>query len=128
MSRQAALYHNRERNRDLNRGRRFASLVSSPFDLGTVAGGNPSPNPFSMPVAANIGISFSGTVTAGDISISASSRTLGTPDLAADEIHRLGFFEAGVSIIPTGANAGTVTLHYFDQWFRPSAIATGVFS
>lgn len=128
MSRQAALYHSRERNRDLNRGRRFASLVSSPFDLGSVAGGNPSPNAFSMPAAANIGISFSGAVTAGDIIIAVGSRTLGTPDLSADQIHRLGFFETGVQLIPTCANAGTVTLHYLDQWFRPSAVATGEFS
>lgn len=128
MTLQAALYHNRERNRSLRRGKKFTSLISSPFDLGTVAAGSPSPNPLVLPAASFVGISFSSGVTASELTVAVGLRTIGTKALAADEIFRLGFFERAFSLVPTSDIAGTVTLYRFDQWFRASAIATGVFT
>lgn len=118
-----------ERRREAARKSRFSSLIASPFDMGTVGATNPSPNALVLPSAGVIGISFSTGVTAGQVTIeTGSGRSLGTPDLAADVIHRLGFFEPGVALTVTGAIAGTATLHYLDDWRRSAAIATGVFT
>lgn len=129
MSRQAALYHNRERRRSLSRERSFSAQVASPFALGSVGTGGDSPNPLVLLDSINIGVSFSAPVTAGQLTIDTNrGKTLGTPALAADEIHRLGFFEKNVTLTPSCAVAGTVTIHILDDRRIPSAVATGTFT
>lgn len=129
MSRQAALYHNRERRRALSRERSFSAQVASPFALGSVAAGGDSPNPLVLLDSINIGVSFSAPVNAGQLTIDTNrGKTLGTPALVADQIHRLGFFEKNVALTPSCAVAGTVTIHILDDRRIPSAVATGVFT
>jgi len=118
-----------ERQLEAVRKSRFKSLIDTPASLGTVAAGNQSPNSVALPASGVIGISFSAPVAAGQLTAETSTgRSLGTPALAANTIHRMGYFEPGVTFKATSAIAGTVTLHYLDEWRRSNAIATGVFS
>lgn len=110
------------------RKRYFSGYISSPFDLGSVAATGVLPNPFLMKAAGNIGISFSAGITAGQLTISRGSRTIKTPNLVANQIHRLGFFETKFSLTPSCAIAGTVTIHYLDHYFKSSPVATGTFT
>lgn len=129
MTRQASLYHSRERRRDLNRKRSFSGQVASPFALGSVASGGSSPNALSLLDSIEIGISFSASVTAGQLTVATNTgRTISTPALDANQIHRLGFIEKGVDLTPSCSVAGDVTIHILDQWRRPFIIATGTFT
>lgn len=130
LNRQAAIsLANQERRREAARKGRFASIISTPEDLGTVAAGNPASSSLTLPAGAYIGISIDSGCTAGQLEVATSTgRTLATPALAADEIHRLGFLERDVAITPESAVAGTVSIYYFDEWRVPYEIATGVFS
>lgn len=130
LDRKAALAKiQRDRRVESARKTQFGSLIATPFDMGTVAATNPLTDDLVLPEAANIGISFDDAVTAGDLIITTSTgRTLGTPDLSADELWRIGFFERSVEILVESGIAGTVTLHYLDDRRVPFAIATGVFT
>lgn len=108
---------------------KFASLIASPFALGTVVSASPLPNPLVLPASGFIGVSSSVVLTSGQLTIALSTgRSLGTTALAVDQIHRLGFAETAVTIIPTCAIAGVITLYYFDEWKNGYAIATGTFT
>lgn len=125
---QASLYHSRERKRDLRREGRFASFVASPFDLGDQAAMSPATNPFTVPASASLAISFSDSVTSGDVEIAVGGRTIQTPDLAADQIFKIGYFEQDFTLTPTANIAGTMTLYLLDQWNKATAIAEGTWS
>lgn len=122
---QAHLFYSRERNRELRLRKRFSSTI---FNLGSVASGNPLPNPFIMPANGEIGISFSNAITADNLTIAVGSRTLKTTTLDANKIFRLGFFEKDKKLIPSSTIAGVVTLHYFNDWFKSKSIANGTFT
>ena len=125
----AALYHSRERLRNARRIDKAQALIDSPHDLGTVAAGNPSSSPLTLPYDAEYGISFSAGITSGELTVATEpSRSLGTPDLAADQVRKLGFFHKDRTFTPASDVAGDVTLYIFDNWSRPKAIATGTFS
>lgn len=129
MSRQAALFHNRERRRALSRERSFSAQIASPFDLGSAAAAGDSPNPLVLLDSINVAVSFSAAITAGQLTIDTNrGKTLGTLALAADEIHRLGFFEKNVSLTPSCAIAGDVTIYILSDRRIPSVVATGTFT
>lgn len=129
MSLQAALYHARKRREAAARFGRFASLIATPETLTTAAAGNPLGSALTMPAASMISVSFSADLTAGQLTVDTNtSRTIGVPDLAADEIRLLGWFEKGVELTPDCAIAGTVTLYVLNEWTKPFSVATGVFT
>lgn len=126
---QAALFHARERRRSAQDVQTFDPDVASPFNMGSVLATNPLGTPYPIPKDAQLGVSFSVPVSAGQLTVATNGgRTIGTPALAADQIHRLGKLNRALLLTPTSAIAGTVTLHVFDEWYRPSAIATGIFT
>lgn len=125
---QAELFHARERRRAAQRQRAFDADAATPFDMGTVAAGNPLPTPYPMRAASRLAVSFSAPLTAGQLTVSIGARTLGTPALTADEIRRLEFGERNEDVVPQSAIAGTVTLYVLDEWARPRAVATGTFT
>lgn len=126
---QAALYHARERRSSAQDVQSFDADVTSPFDMGTVAATGDLPTPYPSRKDAQLGISFSVPIAVGQLTVDlADGRTMGTPALAADQVHRLGNIRRALELTPSCAIAGTVTIYVFDEWFRPDAIATGVFS
>ena len=131
---QVAFYHARERRGAAQDAIAFDADIASPFDMGTEASILDTPvaltTDYPIPKDGWIGVSFSAPVTAGELTIASNGgRTLGTPTLVADQIHRLGKFNRSLLLLPSGTNlVGTVTLHVFDEWFRPNAVATGVWT
>ena len=125
---QTALYHSRMRRKSLQRERKFEDLFATPHNLGTQAALVAATTPFVMPQAAWLGVSLNAVVTAGNIEIAVGSRTIRTSALSANQIARIGYFERGFTITPTVNIAGTLTLHYFNQWFKGTAIATGIWT
>jgi hypothetical protein len=117
------------RRKEASRKGRFLSLTETPFDMGTVAINNPSPNELVLPESGDIGVSFSVPVSLGQLIVSSNSgRTLGTPNLVADQVWRIGFFERAITMVAQSAVAGTVTIHFLDGHRKPFSIATGVFT
>lgn len=107
----------RDRRVERSRKDRFTALISTPASL-----------PLSLPEAGVLGVSCSAPVSQGQLIVTSSTgRTMGTPNLAANEIWRIGFFEKGVEMDITAAPAGTVRLHYLDDRREPFIIATGTF-
>lgn len=126
---QAALFHARERRSHAQDVQSFDDDIASPFSMGTVAASGSLPTPYPARKDAQIGVSFSVPVTAGQLVVDlADGRSIGTPALAAGQVHRLGNIRRALELTPTCAIAGTVTLHVFDEWFRPDPISTGVFT
>jgi len=126
---QAALFHARERRSSAQDHQSFDTDIASPANMGTVAATNPLTTAYDVPKDAQLGVSFSVGVSAGQLTVATNdSRTIGTPALAANQVHRLGNIRRALELTPTCAIAGTVTIHVFDDWFRPTAIATGVFT
>ena len=123
--RQAALFYNRERRRDAAK----VQHATLQFDLGTVGAGGDLPESYTLAAAGDFAISFDAPVAAGEVTVATEvGRTLGTPALAADQIHRLGYFERARTLTVTSAIAGTATLYVLDNWRRPIVVATGVFT
>lgn len=107
----------RDRRIERNRKNKFQALITTPGAI-----------PVTLPDAGVIGISSSVSVSQGQlIATTSTGRTLGTPDLAANEVWRIGFYERGVEIDVTAAPAGTVRLHYLDDRRDAFVIATGTF-
>lgn len=122
-------YRKRQRNRrDFSA---FDSNIASPFDLGSAPGpGGDFPNSFVMPANGRLAISFSGTVTSGDLIVDmGSNRTLTIPDLAADTLFPLGWLEKGKAVVVEDAgltNGQTVSLYVLNPLNNnASLIATG---
>ena len=128
MATPASLYYARKHNRSLRNLKRFTSDIASPVNLGSVLVGNPTSLGYLLPANCQMGISFSAIAVAGDITVAKGSETLGTPNLAANEIHRLGYFGKNQILIPSSGIAGTVTVYVFNDRFVGFPIATGVFS
>lgn len=108
-----------QRDRRVERGRkdRFGALIQTPASL-----------PLPLPEAGVIGVSSSVAVSQGQLIVTTSTgRTLGTPDLAANEVWRIGFLERGVEVDITAAPAGTARLHYLDDRRDAFVIAAGTF-
>ena len=125
MTRQAALFHMRERRRAAANVQR----TTTGFDLGTAAALSELPNPYVVAANAEYAVSFSAAVTADELTVATeTARTLGTPALDPDQIRRIGYFERGRTLTPTAGIAGTVTLYVLDDWSRPIPVATGVFT
>lgn len=125
------LYRFRRRRRSAQDVRLFASLIASPFDLGTAAAGNPLPNALTLPANGFLGISEDAAPSAGDLSVDIGARSVGIAGGLADQIFRLGYAERAESVsVDLGGSApsGTVALYVFDEWFRPFVIATGTVS
>jgi|SRR6056297_1362911 len=122
MSRQAALFHARERRRAADRFDQFAALIDSPHDIASSA--------VELPAAGFIGVSADVSVTAGDISIATTlaSRTLETPDLDADIVYFLGQFEKGETLDVT-FSGGDISLWIVNDWNELRSIfAQGTFA
>lgn len=100
----------------------------TPHNLGTQAALAAATTPLVMPQAAWLGVSLNAVVTAGNIEIAVGSRTIRTSALSANQIARIGYFERGFTITPTVNIAGTLTLYYFNEWFKGTAIATGIWT
>jgi len=128
MATPASLYYARKHNRVLRNLKGFTGDIASPVDLGSVLAGNPTSSGYLLPANCQMGISFSAIAVAGDITVAKGSETLGTPNLAANEIHRLGYFGKNQILIPSSGIAGTVTVYVFNDRFVGFPIATGVFS
>ncbi len=110
--------------------KRFGLLIATP----EVLTGGISPTESSaltLPFSCKLGISFSVAITSGQLDVNTTTgRVLGTKDLAADEIHELGFLERGIEITiePTVSLPGIASLYYLDQWKIPFVIATATFT
>lgn len=108
----------RKRRLEASRKRSFLSFIDSPVNV--------LPSGVELPEAANIGISFSANISAGNLTLTTQkSRALKTPALQAGVIHRIGFFEKGTKLIPSCTVSGTVSIYYLDDWRNPYLIATG---
>lgn len=130
---QAALFHARERRASAQDVISFNTLIATPTNMGTVGATNPLTTPVVIPKNANIGVSFSVILTQGQVTIDtenpgSGTRTITVPALAADVVHNIGPITQLRTLTPTGAIAGTITIYVFDDWHRPTAIATGVFT
>ena len=125
---QTSLYHSRMRRKSLQRERKFEDLFATPYGLGTQAALAAATTPFVMPQAAWLGVSLSVGAAAGNIKIAVGTRTILTSALSANQITRIGYFERGFKITPTVDIAGTLTLYYFNEWFKGTTIATGVWT
>lgn len=130
MSVPAALYWSRKRRKVAARVQAFSTLIASPSVLtGGVAPATSST--LAMPANALLAVSYSVGITSGQLVVNVNTgKTMGVPDLAADEIRELGYVEAGqlVDIELTAAVAGTATLYVLNDWRIPSSIATVVFT
>lgn len=109
---------------------KFATLIGTPQ---TLAGGlAPAASAaLALPANARLAVSSDVPVAAGVVVVNvAGGRVLGTPALAANQIYEVGYIEAGkqVTLEKTVAGAGTITLHFLDDWKRPSSIATSTFT
>lgn len=109
---------------------RYAALIASPQTL--AGGAAPATSAaLALPANARLAVSSDAPVAAGDVVVNvAGGRVLGTPSLAAGELHEIGFLELGreVTLEKTVAGAATITLYFLDEWKRPSAIASSVFA
>lgn len=122
-------FHARERRRAAVDLDGFAADIASPFDLGTVGAGSPLPNPYVIPANSRLAISFSVGLTATELTLATEvGRTLGTPALATDEIHKLQHLERARTLVPDAAIAGTISLYVLDEWSRETLVATGIFT
>lgn len=130
MSVPAALYWSRKRRKAAARVQAFSALIASPSVLtGGVAPAISST--LAMPANVLLAVSYSVGITSGQLVVNVNTgKTMGVPDLAADEIRELGYVEAGqlVDIELTAAVAGTATLYVLNDWRIPSSIATVVFT
>jgi hypothetical protein len=107
----------RDRRVERNRKNKFQSRIETPGSL-----------PLALPEAGVLGVSCSAPVSQGQLILTTNTgRTLGTPNLAANEVWRVGFIEKGVSVNITAAPNGTARLHYLDDRREASVIATKVF-
>lgn len=103
----------RDRRVERSRKERFAGLIQTPASL-----------PLPLPEAGVLGVSSSVSVSQGQLIVTTSTgRTIGTPNLAANEVWRIGFFERGVQINITAGPNGTARLHYLDDRREASIIA-----
>ena len=110
----------RERRLEASRKKSFQSLMNSPVNV--------SSGVLTLPESGNIGVSFSAPVSQGQILLNSSTgRSVGTPDLAANEVWRIGFYEKGVQLDPAVSISGTLSIHYLDDRRVPHVIATGAF-
>lgn len=107
----------RDRRIESARKKRFDALIASPGSF-----------PLVLPEAGVIGVSCDAAVSQGELIVSTSTgRSIGTPDLEADQVWRLGFLERGVEVDISASPTGTVTLHYLDDRRKEFAVATGSF-
>ena len=110
------------------RKKKFSSRIQSPFVLGSVAINTQSANGLILPEAAVIGISSSNAVSQGQLLLYTNrGRIVGTPNLAANQIWRSGFFEKGLILKVLSTVARSVSLHYLDDRRKPFIIANGSF-
>lgn len=108
----------RERRLEASRKRGFLTFIESPV--------NALPSGIILPEAANIGVSFSAIIAAGNLMLTTQkARSLKTPALQVGIIHRLGFFEKGTTLVPSCTVSGTVSIYYLDDRRNPYLIATG---
>jgi hypothetical protein len=99
------------------------------FDFGTVAAGNPLGNSLQLPAQAQLAISFNQGITSGQLTLSVGSRTLSTPDLAADEVYIWDdVFFSGRTVGIESAVAGDVSLYAVGNWKKTYKIGGGTFS
>lgn len=109
---------------------RYKALIATPQTL--LGGAAPAVSAaLPLPANARLAVSSDAPVAAGAVVVNvAGGRTLGTPALAAGELHELGYIESGreVTLETTIAGAATVSLHFLDEWKRPSVIASSVFT
>lgn len=109
----------------------FKPLIDTPEDLGTASAGDPLPTTLTLPANARIGISASEAVEAGDLVVNVNGDAIGIRGGPADEVFPLAWREEDEVVeveIGAGCPPCTVTLHVFDRWTRPFAIATGTVS
>lgn len=129
MSLQAALYNARKRRRYAAEFQRFSADISSPEDLGSVASGLDL-SAYTVKGSVNLGISLDQNITVDSVQITTGrfGRTIVVPVTPADVVARIGYHPKGETFTIAAGLTGTVTLYVFDEWFRPTAIATGVFT
>lgn len=118
------------RRREAQRSVAFKGLIASPQVLtGGLAPATSST--LALPQTGHVGVSYSVPITSGQLLVNVNNgRALGTPNLAANQIFRVGWLERGllIDVELTAAVAGTATLYYMNEWKKPSAIATAVFT
>ena len=120
----------RKRRKESARKSVYQTLIGTPEIL--VGGASPVASSFvKLPAAGYLAISHSVAVTAGElVSNTSRGKILGTVNLNASELHRIGWFERDVDINLelTSAVPGTATLYYLDAWRRPYQIASAIFT
>lgn len=121
MSLQAALYHIRDRRRGnspLNT-KTIKDLIASPASVEAVPVGTNFPSSVTGLVfpTAWYGISHSAGLSAGEFVFNANGRSIGIPDLAADEKRQIGYIYSGPFSFDCDA-VGDLSLYILDDWKR----------
>lgn len=118
----------RRRLREKQQVQAFASLIASPFNLGSAVAGDPLPNSFPLPHSRRLAVSASQATQQGDLLVTVGLRTMTIPGGIADTIFRLDHAERDRTVSVSSNNgcpACTVTLYVLDERLKPFAIATG---
>ncbi len=120
----------KRRRVEASRASRFSSLISSPDVL--AGGAAPAVSgALSLPASGFLAISFDVGINSGDLQMNTNTgRVLGTPNLLADVLHRIGWFEKDVEIDleVTGATPGVASLYYLNDWRQEFLIGTATFT
>ena len=124
------LYNNRRRAKRRIIDKIYSGLVAAPQAL-TGGAAPTTSSTLTLPTGARLGVAYSVGVSAGQLQAGSSTgRTMGTPALAAGEIHEIGYFgqDVAMDLEITAAVAGTATLYQYDSLGEPRAIATAIFT
>lgn len=134
MSRQAAIFHNRQRRRRNRVLDVYSGLIASPTALGSVSAGGPNPAAFNTDaqtlIGARYGLSFSTSLrNANELTLTLEDTTVfGTPSLVADELFEIEWIGPDKRFQIESAVAGTASFYVLDDWKRFYKIMEAVFS
>ncbi len=126
---QGDLYFKRKRRVGRANLTQYRTLVSSPFNLGSVAAGGFTPNDFIVLSSIRFAISFSAPVAQGQLEIRTSKgRSFFTPALSANQVFKSEYFEKDLLLEISSDVAGNVSLFVVNGFGIPTRVASGVFT
>lgn len=102
---------------DVNLQRRLLSLLASTFTEDVAFAG------IAMPCGVHVYASVDVATPAPTPLVQVGGRTLHGPEGAANQLHYLGYFEAGQTLDPAGTAPGQVTIYGRGNFGVPTKIA-----
>ena len=97
----------------------FEPLIKTPITIG--AGG------FVMPANGRLGVSLNNSTVAGQLRLTAGTRTLSFGALNGLQIAGSDWFEKGTVINVASDVIGIVRLYVYDEWMKPYQIGSRTF-